>query len=38
MYDRKILFFVIGLLLIASVAHSETDVFMRAVGFAEMSD
>jgi hypothetical protein len=38
MYDRKILFFVIGLLLIAGVAHSETDVLMRAVGFAEMSD
>jgi hypothetical protein len=25
---------VVGLLLVSSVAHSETDVFMRAVGFA----
>jgi hypothetical protein len=34
MYDRKILFFAVGFLLIAGAAHSETDVFMRAVGLA----
>jgi hypothetical protein len=32
--DRKILFLVIGLLLISGAAYSEADVLMRAVGFA----
>jgi hypothetical protein len=33
-YDRKILSVAVALLLTSGAAHSETDVFMRAVGFA----
>ena len=34
MHNRKILFLVVGLLLMSGAAYSETDVFMHAVGFA----
>ena len=34
MHNRKILFLLVGLLLMSGAAYSETDVFMRAVGFA----